>query len=285
LNIEGGRINMKLGSNMPFRAMAYAFLILGAVVTLLPLIWMVSASFKPLSKIMIIPPTMIPKAPTFDNYMQVFRQFPFGRYFVNSVVVAVVVVLCIVLTSALAGYSLAKFNLPGGNFIFHIFLSSLMVPFQTRMIPLYRMMVSFRMIDTLGGVMFPWLVDAFGIFLMRQFISTIPNDLIEAARIDGASELYIFTNIVLPLSKQGLSALAIFALTANWEEFLWPLIVSTSDASRTLPVGLQNFAEQYGTNLHWQMAGSVVAIAPMIIIFLILQRQFIEGMPMTGLKG
>ncbi len=276
---------MNPSKNIPLRILAYAFLILGAIVTLLPLIWMVSASFKPLSEIMMIPPTLIPRAPTLDNYKQVFRQFPFGRYFLNSVIVSVVVVACVLLTSSLAGYSLAKFDLPGSNFIFYMFLSSLMVPFQTRMIPLYRMMVSFKWIDTLRGVMFPWLIDAFGIFLMRQFISTIPNDLIEAARIDGASEPYIFGKIILPLSKQGLSALAIFTLTANWEEFLWPLIVSTSDASRTLPVGLQSFAEQYGTNLHWQMAGSVVAVAPMIVIFLILQRQFIEGIAMTGLKG
>lgn len=276
--------NRRLSTALP-RVLVYAFLVAGAIITLLPLLWMVSASFKPLSEVMRIPPTWIPARPTLNNYEQVFKQFPFGRYFANSVVVSVVVVACVLLTSSLAGYSLAKFNLRGSGFVFLMFMSSLMVPFQTRMIPLYRLAVAFRLIDTLPGVVFPWVVDAFGIFLMRQFISTIPTELIEAARIDGASEPYIFSRIVIPLSKQALSALAIFTLTANWEEFLWPLIVSTSDASRTLPVGLQSFAEQYGTNLHWQMAGSVVAVAPLILVFLMLQRQFVEGIATTGMKG
>lgn len=269
----------------PLQWLTYIVLLAGAVWTLLPLAWMVSASLKPLSEVMRIPPTWIPLQPTLDNFRQVFVQFPFGRYLLNSVIVAAVVVASVLLTSSLAGYSLAKFNVPGRTFIFFLILSSLMVPFQTRMIPLYRMAVAFRLIDTRLGVMFPWLIDAFGIFLMRQFIATIPTELIEAARIDGASEPFIFVRIILPLTKQALSALAIFTLTANWEEFLWPLIVSTSEASRTLPVGLQSFAEQYGTNIHWQMAGSVVAVAPLIIAFLVLQRQFVEGIAMTGLKG
>lgn len=267
------------------RLLGYVVLIAGAVWTLLPLAWMVSASFKPLSEVMRIPPTWIPIHPTLENFRQVFVQFPFSRYLLNSVIVATAVIGSVLLTSALAGYSLAKFDVPGRTFIFFLILSSLMVPFQTRMIPLYKMAVAFRLTDTRLGVMFPWLVDAFGIFLMRQFITTIPSELIEAARIDGASEPFIFLRIILPLSKQALSALAIFTLTANWEEFLWPLIVSTSDASRTLPVGLQSFAEQYGTNIHWQMAGSVIAVAPLLVVFLVLQRQFVEGIAMTGLKG
>lgn len=267
------------------RLLGYGILLAGAVWTLLPLAWMVSASFKPLSEVMRIPPTWIPVHPTLDNFRQVFVQFPFGRYLLNSVIVATAVIGSVLLTSALAGYSLAKFDIPGRTFIFFLILSSLMVPFQTRMIPLYKTAVALRLVDTRLGVMFPWLVDAFGIFLMRQFIATIPTELIEAARIDGASEPFIFLRVILPLSKQALSALAIFTLTANWEEFLWPLIVSTSDASRTLPVGLQSFAEQYGTNIHWQMAGSVIAVAPLLVVFLVLQRQFVEGIAMTGLKG
>ncbi|MFZ5924422.1 MAG: carbohydrate ABC transporter permease [Bacillota bacterium] len=267
------------------RLLGYGILLAGAVWTLLPLAWMVSASFKPLSEVMRIPPTWIPVHPTLDNFRQVFVQFPFGRYLLNSVIVATAVIGSVLLTSALAGYSLAKFDIPGRTFIFFLILSSLMVPFQTRMIPLYKTTVALRLVDTRLGVMFPWLVDAFGIFLMRQFIATIPTELIEAARIDGASEPFIFLRVILPLSKQALSALAIFTLTANWEEFLWPLIVSTSDASRTLPVGLQSFAEQYGTNIHWQMAGSVIAVAPLLVVFLVLQRQFVEGIAMTGLKG
>ncbi len=212
--------------------LAHAFLVAGALGMLLPLAWMLGASFKPLAEVMQVPPTWIPAEPTLDNYRQVFLQFPFARYLLNSVIVATVVVISVLLTSAWAGYSFAKFDFPGKKVLFFLILSSLMIPFQTRMIPLYKMSVHLGLVDTWAGVTFPWLVDAFGIFLLRQFVVTIPSELIEAARIDEASEPRIFWRIVLPLSKQALSALAIFTFTWNWKEFLWPLIVSTSAASQ-----------------------------------------------------
>jgi multiple sugar transport system permease protein len=185
----------------------------------------------------------------------------------------------------MAGYAFAKFDFPGRGILFAIILSSLMVPFQVRMIPLYQMIIAFKWVDTLPAVMFPWLVDAFGIFLMRQFFLTIPSELMDAARIDGASELRIFLQVALPLTQSALSALTIFTFLGNWEEFLWPLIVSASNASRTLPVGLQSFSEQYGTNTHWQMAGALIATLPVLLLFFILQKQFVEGITLTGMKG
>jgi multiple sugar transport system permease protein len=267
------------------RLLAYALLITGSLIMILPLVWMTSAAFKPLHEVMQIPPTWIPQEPTLANFEAVFSQFPFARYILNSVIVVTVVVLSVLLTSSMAGYALAKYQFPGRYVLFIIILSGLMVPFQTRMIPIYQMMVTAGWIDTLQAVMFPWLISSFGIFMMRQFILTIPDDLIEAARIDGATELRIFWHVVLPLIKPALAALTILTFLANWDEFLWPLIVSNSAAARTLPVGLQAFAEQYGLNIHWQMAGALIATLPVLILFFLLQRQFVQGIAMTGMKG
>lgn len=267
------------------RGMIYLILMAGSVGMLLPLVWMTSSAFKPLHEVMRIPPTWIPEEPTLDNFRAVFAQFPFGRYFLNSLITSSLITLSVVITSAMAGYAMARFHFPGRDFLFVLILSSLMVPFQTRMIPLYQLAIRFHLQDTLLGVMFPWLVDAFGIFLMRQFMMTIPADLVDAARIDGASELRIFWTIMLPLVRPAIAALAIFTFLGSWEEFLWPLIITSSDVSRTIPVGLQFFSEQYGTNVHWQMAGALIAALPMLVVFFVLQRQIIEGIALTGMKG
>jgi multiple sugar transport system permease protein len=273
------------GADYVLKVLVYFSLAIGVVIMLLPLVWMFSASFKPLGEVMRTPPTWIPLQPTVNNYKEVFRQVPFAKYYLNSVIVAIIVIGSVLITSSLAAYVFAKFEFPGKQIWFFLILSSLMVPFQVRMIPLYRISVSMGITDTLFGVSFPWLVDAFGIFLMRQFIITIPTELIEVARIDGASEPLIFWRVILPNCKQALSALAIFTFAWNWEEFLWPLIASNSNASRTIPIGLQSFAEQYGSNVHWQMAGAVVAIVPLLLVFMLLEKQFVEGITMTGLKG
>ena len=267
------------------RVLVVLVLLLGVAVMVLPLAWMTSAAFKPLSEVMRVPPTWIPEAPTLDNFRAVFAQFPFPRYMLNSLIVAVVVVASVLVTSAMAGYAFAKFDFPGRTVLFVAILASLTVPFQVRMIPLYQMVIAVGWQDTLQGVMFPWLVDAFGIFLMRQFITVIPNDLLDAARMDGASEWRIFWQIVTPLTGPALAALGIFTFLGNWEEFLWPLIVSASDESRTLPIGLQTFAEQYGTNTNYQMAGALVATLPVLAVFFLLQKQFVEGITLSGLKG
>lgn len=264
---------------------AYAILIIGAIWMLLPLVWMTSATFKPMAEIIQVPPTWIPKHFTLENIKEVFEQLPFARYFMNSVITTIIIVFSVLLTSSMAGYGFAKFNFPGKNIMFFLVLSSLMIPFQVKMIPLYQMAQKMKIIDTYTGVVFPWLFDAMGVFLMNQFMATLPNELIEAARIDGASEIGIFFRIILPQMGSSLSALAIFTFSWSWEEFLWPLIVTNSDKARTLPVGLQYFSEQYGVNIHWQMAGAFVAILPVLIMFFLLQKQFVEGIALTGMKS
>lgn len=276
---------MELPNRLWLRILAYVTLALGSFIMVLPFIWMVSAAFKPLDEVIRVPPTWIPQKPTLDNFYQALQQFPFWRYFLNSVIVSGIVVLGVLFTSTTAGYAFAKYEFPGREALFIVFLASLMVPFQVRMIPLFLLTDRLGLTDTLVGVAYPWLFDAFGVFLMRQFMRTIPNELIEAARIDGASEPRIFLKIILPLVRPAIAALAIFTFVASWEEFLWPLIVSNSDRSRTLPVGLQVFNEQYGANVHWQMAAALLASLPMILLFILFQRQFIRGITLSGLRG
>lgn len=269
---------------MVARALLYALLVAGSALMALPLVWMLLAAFKPLAEVIRVPPTWLPEQFTLENFRVVLVEFAFLRYFANSVIVALVAVSFVLVTASMAGYALAKFDFGGKDVVFIVVLSSLMVPFQTRLIPLYGLSTGLGLGDSLAGVAFPWLVDAFGIYLMRQHMRGVPSELIEAARIDGASELRIFVQIVVPLVKPAFSALAILTLVANWEEFLWPLVISHSDASRTLPVGLQAFAEQYAVNLHWQMAGATIATLPMIAVFLLLQRHFIRGVALSGFR-
>ncbi len=267
------------------RALAtYAALLIGAVVMLAPLIWMVLASFKSLPEILTYPPTILPKGLRTANYETVLTQSNYPRYFLNSIIVAVVSVAAILLTSSLAGYAFAKFRFPGRDVLFVLVLATLMIPFQVRVIPLYVLASDLGILNSYAGLVLPSLVDAFGIFLMRQFIQSIPNDLIDAARADGASEIRIFVAIILPLVKPALSALAIFTLITSWESFLWPLLVASSTDLYTLPLGLSQFAGRFFTRVDLQMAASTLTVLPLLIVFLIMQRRFIEGIATTGGK-
>lgn len=267
------------------RALAtHAALVIGAVVMLAPLIWMVLASFKSLPEILTYPPTILPKGLQTTNYETVLTQSNYPRYFLNSIIVAVVSVAAILLTSSLAGYAFAKFRFPGRDVLFVLVLATLMIPFQVRVIPLYVLASDLGILNSYAGLVLPSLVDAFGIFLMRQFIQSIPNDLIDAARADGASEIRIFVAIILPLVKPALSALAIFTLITSWESFLWPLLVASSTDLYTLPLGLSQFAGRFFTRVDLQMAASTLTVLPLLIVFLIMQRRFIEGIATTGGK-
>jgi multiple sugar transport system permease protein len=263
----------------------YIVLVLVGIFMLLPLVWMTSAAFKPMSEIIQVPPTWFPRHFTFDNIRQVFIQLNFGRYYFNSILTTAIIVASVLLTSAMAGYGFAKFKFRGKNFAFMLILSSMMIPFQVKMIPMYQMAIGLKITDSYLGVVLPWLFDAMGIFLMTQFMSLIPTSILEAAWMDGAGELSIFFKIVMPQMGPPMAALTIFTFSWSWEEFLWPLIVTTSDKVRTLPVGLQFFSEQYGANVHWQMAGSFLAIIPVLIIFFFMQKHFVESIAMTGVKG
>jgi multiple sugar transport system permease protein len=262
----------------------YVLLIAGAVVMLAPLAWMLLASFKTLPEILAFPPTLLPEQINLDNYRAVFETAEFTRYFVNSVIVAVVSVGSVLLTSSLAGYAFAKFTFPGHNVLFIGVLATLMIPFQVRVIPLYVLASDLHLLNTYAGLVMPTLVDAFGVFLMRQYMLSIPSELIESARADGAGEIRIFFSIVLPLCKPALSALTIFTLVVSWESFLWPLLVASTPDMYTLPLGLAQFAGRFVDRTDLQMAAATMTVLPLLIAFLFMQKRFIEGMATTGMK-
>jgi len=265
-------------------ALKYLLLTFGAVLMLGPLIWMVLASFKTLPEILAFPPTLLPEQVNLSNYQAVFDTADFVRYFINSTIVAVITVGSVLITSSLAGYAFAKFSFPGRDVLFVVVLATLMIPFQVRVIPLYILASDLHLLNTYGGLVLPTLVDAFGVFLMRQYLQSIPNELMESARMDGAGEIRIFFQIVMPLAKPALSALTIFTLVISWESFLWPLLVASSTDMYTLPLGLAQFAGRFLDRTDLQMAASTLTVLPLLIAFLLMQRRFIEGMATTGMK-
>ena len=261
----------------------YGVLTLGGLIIILPVLWMVSASFMTRADVLSTPVKLLPPVWQPQNYLQVFTDFKIGRYFLNSAIVTGSVVLLNLIFCSLAGYSLAKFDYPGKQVIFMFIMSTVMVPFAVILIPLYLIVQSFGWINTYQGLILPFTMSAFGIFMMRQFMLGIPDDYIDAARIDGASELGIFARIVLPLSRPAVITLAILTFVSIWDEFLWALIITTTDEYRTLPIGLSKFLEAYQNEWHLLMAGAVVAATPLVILFIMMQRRFLEGM--AGLSG
>ncbi|OQX58748.1 MAG: sugar ABC transporter permease [Thermotoga sp. 4484_232] len=272
-------------NNVFLQIVVHAILLIGAFTMLLPFIWMVSTSFKPSSEIYVFPPRWIPKNPTLKNYVDLFSSINFGRPFLNTVIVASSITFLSVLLSSMAGYAFAKFRFKGRDKLFFLILTTLMVPGQMTMIPVFLLLRYLGLLNTYTGLILPGAVSVFNIFFMRQFIITIPNDLIEAARIDGARESYIFFKIILPLSKPALTTISIFTFTGSWNSFLWPLIVAQDERMYTLPVAVSVLAGQYGENIAIQMAGSCIVITPILIFFLFAQRYFIKGIALTGLKG
>ncbi len=261
-------------------------LLLGAVWMLLPLAWMISASLMPLSEVIKVPPVWFaPTKYSFDNYLEVLGKVGFGLFFRNSLFVAVAITAAQLLTSCMAGFAFARYEFPGRTAIFLLILSTMMIPFQVIMIPLFIMMARLHMVNTFWGMIIPAIVTPFGIFMMRQFMLSVPKALLEAARIDGASEPYIFARIMLPLCKPAISALAIFAFLGSWDNFLWPLIILNSKELWTLPIAMSRFTEQYISQTHLQMAGASIMFIPVLVVFLLMQRNFIEGIALTGLKG
>ena len=261
-------------------------LLIGGVWMLLPLVWMLSASLMPLSEVIKIPPVWFaPAKYTVGNFSEVWFDIGFWRFSLNSAFVALTITTCQLLTSTMAGFAFARYEFPGRTVIFIVILSTLMIPFQVIMIPLFIMMAKLGLVNTYWGMIVPAIVTPFGIFLMRQFMLSVPKSLLEAGRIDGASEPYIYARIMLPLSKPAIAALTIFTFLAAWDDFLWPLIIINSKQKWTLPIAMSRFTEQYISQTHLQMAGAAVMFLPVLIVFLMMQRNFIEGVAMTGLKG
>lgn len=263
----------------------HVFLILGMGIMVLPFIWMFSTSLKPPAEVISWPPKLIPKTVTLYNYITVFATAPFVRFFFNSFLMSFVSTAAIILTSTLAGYIFSKFNFPLKRFLFLIILATAMVPFETYMIPLYLRMVQFRFVNTFIGLVFPYLVMSYGIFFMRQNVqATIPDDLLDMARIDGVSEAGIFFKMVLPMLVGSVGALGIFAFVHTWAAFIWPLIITSNRDWWTMELGLGMFQHRYSVELGPVNAGSVLSIIPVLIVFLILRRRIVEGITLSGMK-
>jgi multiple sugar transport system permease protein len=261
------------------------FLIPTAVLMLMPFVWMLSTSLKSAGAVFEYPPTFVPDPLRWDNYTRLFEVLPFARFFLNSLIVAGAVTLLGVATSALAAYAFARLQFPGRETLFLGYLGTLMIPAQVVIIPNFILLRSLGWIDTYQALILPAAFSAFGTFLLRQYFLTIPRELEDAAVVDGASHWQIFTRVILPLSGPALSALAIFTFLFNWNSFLYPLVVTSSTEMSTLTVGLNTLQGQYNTAWTLLMAGSVLALLPVLIVFLLAQRYFIKGITMTGIGG
>ena len=267
----------------PGRILAWTLLFIGGVIMVTPLLFMLSTSLKDASQVYDL--RVIPAAPTLDNYIEILSDGRFTRWFINSTIVAAIVTLSNVFFDSLVGYTLAKFRFRGRYIVFIAILSTQMIPTEMLVLPWYLMASQLGWLDSYWGIMFPGMMTAFGTFLMKQFFETVPDDFLEAARIDGLNEFTIWWKIAMPLVTPALSALAIFTFLGNWTAFFWPLIVTTSAELYTLPVGLSSFAVEQSIQWEKIMTGASIATLPTLIIFLFLQRYIVRGVMLAGLKG
>lgn len=267
------------------KAAIYIVLSVVGFLMVLPFIWMISSSFKPIQEFYLSPPKWLPIEATLDNFRQLFKRMNFLTYYKNSIFVTVVQTVSTLFFSALAGYGFAKFKFPGRDKIFLVILATMMVPFPVTIITLYIMTYSVNLTNTYMGLIFPELLTAFGVFLMRQFMTGIPNALLDASRIDGCGEFRIFWSIVLPLCKPVLAALTIFTFMQSWNTFIWPLLVVNEESLRTIPLGISMLSGQWNDAYNLKMAAAALAIMPVLMVFLTMQKQFIQGITMTGMKG
>jgi len=264
----------------------YALLSAIAIAMLLPLLWLVSTSFKsPDENIFSFPPQFIPAAPTLNNFVTVWQQNPFGQYFVNSIIVAVLTVSLNLLFCSLAAYPLARLRFAGRQLLFALIVATILIPFQIVMIPLYVLAVQLGLRNSYLGLIFPFIASAFGIFLMRQAFLGVPKELEEAARIDGCSELGVWWNVMISSTRPALVTLAIFVFIGSWSDFLWPLILLDRPEYYTLPLGVAKLAGSF--SLDWRLiaAGSVISIVPVLIFFVVMQRYIVPTESGSGLKG
>ncbi|MGW8482575.1 carbohydrate ABC transporter permease [Microbacterium sp. NPDC055903] len=267
------------------RIVTYTALTIGVLVTMAPFIWMYLGSVKTQQELIRRPPTWWPETFTWDNFVTWFTRLDFGTFFFNSVVVAFFTVAGTLLFCSMVGYALAKLEFPGKGLLFVLVLVTLMVPGVVTFIPLFVVISNLGLVSTYPALILPFLAGPMGVFLMRQFINEIPDALIEAARIDGAGEVRIFATIVLPLCKPALATLAILTFLGSWNNFLWPLVVAQSESMYTLPVALSLYSVgQNATNYGVLLAGSVLVITPVLLLFIALQRYFVQGIAVTGIK-
>jgi multiple sugar transport system permease protein len=258
----------------------------GAITVFFPFFWMAVTSLKTAPEIQRVPLTIAPDNwLNFGNYVEVFKREPFLRYLLNSAIVASVAAVSSVVVSSLAGFGFAKYRFPGRDVFFLAIVGILMVPFQSVVVPLYVWMNELGLLDTYAGIVLPDLVSVFGVFLMRQSIEMIPNDYIDAARIDGASDLRIFFSVVLPSVKPAIATLLIIKFMWSWNEFFWPMVVTTSQHMRVITIGVMSFTNMYYIDYNLLTAAAVISILPILVIFVTLQRWVVQAVVMSGLKG
>jgi multiple sugar transport system permease protein len=258
-------------------------LTVGGFLISIPFIWMILSAFKTESEVMQIPPTFWPNEFTLENFVYLFENMNFTIYLKNTIIIVLCSFIGLFL-NAMAGYGFAKFQFKGRDKLFYLVLATMMIPGQVTMIPVYLILNEMHLTNTMTGIVLPGLVGAFSIFLFRQFMSTIPDELLEAARLDGASEFRVFMQIVLPMSKPILAVQGILTFIGGWNSFLWPLIIANDESLYTLSVGLSLLKGQYGGNFALQMAGSTFMVVPIIIIFMFFQKYIIEGYTLSGMK-
>ena len=258
-------------------------LAVGAFATAFPFIWMVFASVKPRSESVAYPPALLPQEPTFEYFQQLFVELDFGRYLVNTLAIVIISMAGLLLMAA-AGYGFAKFRFRGRDALFFLVLVTMMIPVQVTMIPTYLILNGMKLTNTLVGIALPTLVSGFSIFLFRQFMATIPTEVIEAARIDGAGEWRIFFRIILPMSRPILAVQVVLTFIAGWNSFLWPLIIANDQRLYTLSVGVSLLNQQIATNPSLQMAASTLMVVPILIVFIVFQRYVVQGFALSGLK-
>lgn len=266
-------------------ALVNGLLIGFAAISLAPLLWMLSVSVMPHGEASTFPPPLLPSAATFDNYRQLFEREGMGRYFANSAFIAAAITLLSLAFNLAAGYAFAKLRFAGRERMFRTLLGALVIPAQVAMIPLFLLMKWLGLVNSYGGVIVPAMAGIFGIFLVRQYARSIPDELLDAARIDGAGEVRIFVRIVLPLLRPIIVTLAIFTFLASWNDFMWPLIVLSDQTWQTLPVALASLSREHVMDNELMMAGSVVTVMPVLLLFLVLQRYYMQGLMLGGVKG
>ncbi|EXX85903.1 sugar ABC transporter permease [Paenibacillus darwinianus] len=266
-------------------ALAHCVLIVAAVVLIFPFVWMLSGSFKDSLEVVKMPPNLIPETFRFSNYTEITKYFPIYRFLANSIAVSVVTTALQLLVCAMSAFVFAKIRFKGREALFVLFLITMMIPMQVTMTPLFIVFQKLNLIDTYAGLILPGIFSAYGTFLLRQHITTIPDTLLEAAFMDGASYFKVFRSIILPLSKPSIAALSIFSFMATWNNFLWPLIITSDTNIMTLPIGLSKLQGRWATEWNILMAGNVVSFIPIFIVFLFASKYIIKGVTMSGVKG
>ena len=279
------RTSADVGDSRLHALLVNAGLVVLALIALAPLLWMVAVSFMQKGEASAFPPPLLPAAPSLDAYRELFARAGMGRYFVNSLIVSIAITVGALLVNTMAGYAFAKLRFRGRERLFQILLGALVIPAQVAMLPLFLMMKGMGLVNSFGAVIIPALATVFGIFLVRQYARSIPDELLEAARIDGAGELRIFFQIVLPMLKPVLVTLTIFTFMAAWNDFMWPLIVLTDQSNYTLPVAIAALSREHIQDVEMMMASAVVTVIPVLALFIALQRYYIQGLLLGSVKG